>query len=105
MPIDHDHYYGAKARVAVERNGEPLGILTPEKRLYFQQEQPSTIPAIAASLGGDLYLILVGLEPDQSVALKAYVNPLVNWIWFGGLVFVIGNTLLLWPMPVRPRSG
>ena len=46
-------------------------------------------------------MILVGLEEDRSVALKVYINPLVNWIWIGGFVFVIGSTLLLWPLPER----
>jgi cytochrome c-type biogenesis protein CcmF len=69
--------------------------------MYFQQETPTTIPAVASTLREDLYVILVGLEPDQSAALKVYVNPLVNWVWIGGFVFVIGNTLLLWPLGRR----
>jgi hypothetical protein len=28
----------------------------------------------------------------------------VNWIWIGGFVFIIGNALVLWPVPER-RSG
>jgi len=48
-------------------------------------------------------VILTGLEPDQSAALKVYINPLVNWIWIGGFIFVVGNTLLLWRMP-RPGA-
>jgi cytochrome c-type biogenesis protein CcmF len=38
------------------------------------------------------------------VALKVYRNPLVNWIWLGGFVFVLGNALVLWPLPER-RAG
>jgi cytochrome c-type biogenesis protein CcmF len=101
QPVSHPHYAGAVARVGVRANGEPLGVLLPEKRMYFQQETPTTIPAVASSLREDLYVILVGLEPDQSAALKVYVNPLVNWVWIGGFVFVAGNTLLLWPLGRR----
>ena len=100
-PVSHPHYAGAQLRIALYREDEPVGILLPEKRMYFQQEQPATIPAIASSLREDVYVILVGLEPDRSAALKVYINPLVNWIWIGGFVFVIGNALLLWPMPER----
>jgi cytochrome c-type biogenesis protein CcmF len=46
-------------------------------------------------------MILAGIEPDQSIALKVYINPLVNWIWIGGLIFIVGNTLILWPIPER----
>jgi cytochrome c-type biogenesis protein CcmF len=101
QPLSHPHYAGAIARVGVRERGEPVGVLLPEKRMYFQQETPTTIPAVASSFSEDLYVILVGLEPDQSAALKVYVNPLVNWVWIGGFVFVAGNTLLLWPLSRR----
>jgi cytochrome c-type biogenesis protein CcmF len=96
-PVDHPHYAGAVARIALYDDGQPVGMLLPEKRMYFSQEQPTTIPAVASNLREDFYVILAGLEPDQRAALKVYVNPLVNWIWIGGFVFVFGNTLLLWP--------
>jgi cytochrome c-type biogenesis protein CcmF len=103
-PVRHAHYAGAVARVALYDQGEPVGILAPEKRMYFQQEQPTTIPAVSSTLREDVYVILAGLEADQSAALKVYVNPLVNWIWIGGLVFVLGNALVLWPLPERTRQ-
>ncbi|MEE8314589.1 MAG: heme lyase CcmF/NrfE family subunit [Myxococcota bacterium] len=99
--VTHPHYAGAVARLALSKDGRPVGILTPQKRMYFQQEQPATIPAVSSTLREDFYVILVGLEEDRSVALKVYINPLVNWIWIGGFVFVIGNTLLLWRLPER----
>ena len=101
QPVSHPHYAGAIARIALWKDGEPVGILTPEKRVYLQQETPTTLPAVSSTLREDFYVILTGLEPDQSAALKVYINPLVNWIWIGGFVFVFGNTLLLWRMP-RP---
>jgi cytochrome c-type biogenesis protein CcmF len=103
-PVLHSHYAGAQVRLALYDHGEPVGILTPEKRVYFQQEQPTTLPAVASDLGGDFYVILNGLEPDLSAALKVYVNPLVNWIWIGGFIFVVGNTILLWRIPERSST-
>jgi cytochrome c-type biogenesis protein CcmF len=100
-PLRHPHYAGAVARVAVYEEGEPIGMLLPEKRMYFQQETPATMPAVASSMREDLYVILAGLEPDQSAAFKVYINPLVIWIWIGGGVFLLGNALVLWPLPER----
>jgi cytochrome c-type biogenesis protein CcmF len=99
--LDHQHYAGAQARVAVWKGDRPVSILKPEKRFYFQQEMPATLPAVSSSLREDLYVILGSLEPDQSISLKVYINPLVNWIWAGGIVFVLGNTMLLWRSPER----
>ncbi len=104
-PVSHPHYAGAVARLALYEHGKPIGMLLPEKRMYFQQEQPTTIPAVSSGLSEDFYVILAGLEPDQHAALKVYVNPLVNWIWIGGFVFVFGNTLLLWPFGGRDKTG
>ncbi len=100
-PVSHPHYAGAVARLALRNHGKPVGILQPEKRMYFQQEQPTTIPAVSSTLAEDFYVILVGIEADQSAAIKVYINPLVNWIWIGGFVFVVGNTVLLWPVRKR----
>ena len=46
-------------------------------------------------------MTLTALEADGSATLKVYRNPLVNWIWIGGLVFVIGTLAVMWPHPTR----
>lgn len=99
--LDHPHYAGALARLALWNRDEPVAILKPEKRFYFQQNQPATFPAVSSNLNEDFYVILTGLEDDQSVSIKAFINPLVNWIWIGGFFFILGNTLLLWRIPER----
>jgi len=97
--IPAQHYGGAKARVALYDGGQPVSILTPEKRMYWLEEQPTSIPAIHSTWSEDLYVILTALEEDGSATLKIYRNPLVNWIWLGGLVLILGNFLILWPHP------
>jgi cytochrome c-type biogenesis protein CcmF len=46
-------------------------------------------------------VILTALEPDGSATLKIYHNPLVNWGWAGGGIFVLGCLIVLWPHPER----
>ena len=50
-------------------------------------------------------MILSGLEPDQSAALKIYINPLVNWLWAGSWIFVVGCILILWRIPEPRRES
>ena len=103
-PIPAQHYGGAKARVALYRDDQPVSMLTPEKRMYWLEQQPTSIPAIYSTLSEDLYVILTALEEDGSATLKVYRNPLVNWIWIGGLILIVGNIIILWPHPNRTRE-
>jgi cytochrome c-type biogenesis protein CcmF len=100
------HYGGARARIALFRGDEPLGVMAPEKRMYWLEQQPASIPAIWSTPRADLYVILTNLESDGSATLKVYLNPLVNWIWLGGAVFVLGTLAVMWPhRSRRPESG
>ncbi len=105
--IPAQHYGGAKARVALYRGGDenhggkPLAIMTPEKRLYWLEQQPNSIPSIYSGWREDLYVILTAVEPDGSGTFKIYHNPLVNWGWAGGVIFVLGCLVVLWPHPER----
>jgi len=99
--IPAQHFGGAKARIALYEGGAGIKTLTPEKRTYWLEQQPTSIPAIHSTLREDLYLVLTAIEPDGSATLKIYRNPLVNWLWIGGAVFVLGSLLIMWPHPER----
>ncbi len=101
--IPHQHYGGAKARIALYRGDEGLRVLTPEKRVYWLEQQPASIPAIYSTLREDIYIILTNVEADGSATLKIHRNPLVNWIWIGGFVFILGNVFVMWPHPEREQ--
>ena len=79
--------------------------MTPEKRLYWLEQQPNSIPSIWSSWREDLYVILTAVEPDGSGTFKIYHNPLVNWGWAGGGLFVVGCLIVLWPHPPRGAAG
>ena len=95
------HYGGARARIALYQDEQPLAVMLPEKRMYWLEQQPASIPSIHSTLQEDLYVILTALEADGSATLKVYRNPLVNWIWIGGVVFVLGTLAVMWPHPGR----
>jgi cytochrome c-type biogenesis protein CcmF len=102
------HYGGARARIALYQDDRPLGVMVPEKRMYWLEQQPASIPAVHSTMREDLYVVLTALENDGSATLKVYRNPLVNCIWFGGAIFVLGTVAIMWPHPggsSEPRSG
>ena len=98
-PIPQQHYGGAVARLALFEGDRPVAVMAPEKRMYWLEQQPASIPSIHSTLREDLYVILTSLERDGSATLKIYRNPLVNWIWIGGFTFVLGAVVILWPHP------
>ena len=85
------------AKLTVSRDGKYLTTLLPEKRLYFAQNQPTTEVALRTSPLEDLYVIMAGFEPSKAVTFKVFINPLVFWMWMGGLVVVIGTIIAIWP--------
>ena len=101
-PITQQHYGGATARLALFRQERPLAVMEPEKRIYWLEDQPSTIPSIYSTWSEDIYVILNAIETDGSATVKIYRNPLVNWIWAGAILFAMGGISILWPHP--PRS-
>ena len=43
-------------------------------------------------------MVYAGLSPETQVpVIHAFLNPLVKWIWLGGLVVVLGTLVTLLP--------
>lgn len=83
----------AQAVLSVSKDDKYIGSITPRRDYYYDSGQSLTIPGVRSTLGDDLYVILVDWEPItyQQATFKVYHNPLVNWLWIGGFVFVIGT--------------
>jgi len=89
----------ARATMSVSQNGRPVGDLFPRRDFYYDSGQPMTIPGVRSTLEDDLYILLVDWEPITStgVTFKVYRNPLINWLWIGGFVFILGTLVAAWP--------
>jgi cytochrome c-type biogenesis protein CcmF len=85
--------------VDIYKDGEYLGELNPRIDYYFDSQQTMTIPGNRSTLRDDLYILLVNWEPATATGatFKIYVNPLVNWLWFGSLLFLVGIVIAAWP--------
>jgi cytochrome c-type biogenesis protein CcmF len=103
--IPAQHFGGAVARIALFEHGRPLATLVPEKRMYWLEQQPASIPAVWSTLNEDLYVILTAIEADGAATLKIRRNPLVSWVWLGGLTFVLGTALVMWPHATPRRAS
>ena len=89
----------ARAVVSVYEDGRYVGELHPRRDYYYESQQPMTIPGVRSTWEDDFYVLLVDWQPisTQGATFKVYHNPLVNWLWLGGVVFILGTLVAAWP--------
>ena len=83
----------------VLRDGKVIQRMYPA-RWYFRgrEEEPTTETAIRRGFAQDLHVVIQSFEVDtKAVALQVTVNPLINWIWFGVGVLILGTAVALLP--------
>lgn len=87
------------AQLTVTRGSSSLGRMYPAKWFYRHHEQePTTEVALRRGPGEDLYLVLAGYDPqNQSATIAITINPLVDWIWLGVGVMLMGTFIALLP--------
>jgi cytochrome c-type biogenesis protein CcmF len=91
------------ATVDVARDNVPVTTLTPAREFFPSfRNQPASEVDIHHTLTEDLYLVLLSAADDGSATFKGYLNPLVSWIWLGGIVLIFGGVITMLP-DVRER--
>jgi cytochrome c-type biogenesis protein CcmF len=91
------------ATVQVAKNGTPAGIMTSEKRQHVDSFnrptfEPSTEVGIRSNLQEDIYIVFAGaVNGTEEAVYRFNLNPLVSWVWIGGLVLTLGGVLTMWP--------
>jgi cytochrome c-type biogenesis protein CcmF len=97
-----------RAPMTVVRGGSST-VLMPQMVYYpTQQETPSSDPAIWGGPGQlfleDFYVLMASLEPHGGLAtFQMHVNPLMDWIWGGGFIMLLGSVWALWPRQTSRR--
>jgi cytochrome c-type biogenesis protein CcmF len=72
--------------------------MAPEKRTYLVNGQPQTMVANHSTMRWDLYVVYEGRDSTSGLPIiKAFLNPLVMWIWVGLTVVVAGTLVALVP--------
>jgi cytochrome c-type biogenesis protein CcmF len=92
------NYTSQRATLEVFRNGKSEMMLYPERRLFSASQVTETIVAIESTPLRDLYVVYSGVDPSTNKpVVHAFLNPLVKWIWFGGIVVILGTGLAMFP--------
>jgi cytochrome c-type biogenesis protein CcmF len=96
------HRFMVIADVSVlDTDGGVRGTMIPRLNYYGGRDEPIATPAVRSRPHNDLYLTLIAFDQaGTSATLTIIVEPLVVWIWIGGLVIGLGALLAL--LPIRP---
>ncbi len=93
-----NNYAGLMATVAVLRDGKEVTTLAPEKRFYPASEQTTSEVRIHNTLKEDVYLVFSGVNEDDGKGIfQVWINPLVMWVWIGGIVLAAGTIVTVLP--------
>ncbi|NOZ71860.1 MAG: heme lyase CcmF/NrfE family subunit [Chloroflexi bacterium] len=98
---NHD---SAIAQVLVTKGDKVVGTLKPRMNFYStlagRDMGPTSEVGLHTNLIEDVYVVFNGWESDGNLgAFEIFVNPLMLWMWLGGLVMIIGTVFAVWPIP------
>ena len=93
-----------EAVLRVERDGEHITTLRPQRNLHIAQRQPQSEVAIRTTPVEDLYAVVTSFDADGAAAVRAFINPLTWWIWAGAIVMLAGIFVVMSGEPVGARS-
>jgi cytochrome c-type biogenesis protein CcmF len=104
---DNSNYSSEAASLDVYRDGKYLTRLNPELRFFKANGgQPDHIVADHSTFREDLYVIYEGRNPDTGhPIIKAFINPLVSWVWIGVFIVILGTGLALVPNAAALRAA
>ncbi len=98
----------AQATLGVIQDGKRIATLEPSNTYYPRQQQNMTEPAIygdAPFFRRDVYAIIQGWENNfEYVSFRVYVNPMVAWVWMGGICYLLATVMTMFPDPGEARS-
>ena len=90
--IQGPNWVADKGTFFIFKNKINIGSLYPERRFFPASQVTTSEPAIMSRVFSDLYVVLgEKITENNSYAIRVYYSPLLNWIWFGIILMVLGG--------------
>jgi cytochrome c-type biogenesis protein CcmF len=88
-------------------DGRSIGIMSSAKQEYLDSQrnapfQPITEVGIRSTAKLDTYVAFAGMLESGAAEFRVTFNPLVVWVWVGGLVMMFGGLIVMWPQADHP---
>jgi len=103
--VEGVNWGGKEALFDVYEDGKIITQLNPQKRFYTVSQTPTTETAIYQLRMGHLFVTIPEVAPDGTWArVRILHNPLVTWVWAGGVMMAIGAFMNILRNTRRKRS-
>jgi cytochrome c-type biogenesis protein CcmF len=104
--VDGPNFTELIAPMTVAKNGRVMGEILPKKHIYDKNPvQPMSEVGLRAGVVEDVYAVLAGWDNmGETASFKVFVNPLMSWMWVGGIVMMIGVLISAWPRRVASTA-
>jgi cytochrome c-type biogenesis protein CcmF len=103
--VQGPNYASTMATMTVAREGDTVAVLRPEKRFYPVAAMPTTEAAIDNGIARDIYLVIGDPQTGGGWAVRGYVKPFADWLWFGAGLMAFGGVLSLSDRRWRVAAG
>ena len=87
------NYIAEIAEFSLHKHGKTIGLLRPENRFFPVARTRTTEAAITSNGLRDIYLALGEKQQEGGYVIRAWLNPLVRWIWGGVGLMALGGML------------
>ena len=112
MPADCTDWYKDRGRdimlvagyLTVTQPGKAPIHVTPYREIFLNGTGELTPPGVLSTVGEDLYLLFLG-EQSGFGTIKVFVNPLIQFLWTGGIILVLGTLVAMWPSAAERRES
>jgi len=88
--VEGPNYSAVQADVLVERDGETVIVLQPEKRTYRVQQNPMTEADIHPRLHRDIFVAMGEPLGQGAWSMRIQYKPYIRFIWLGAFIMAFG---------------
>ena len=103
--VEGPNYIATQARLHLYENGQDIGILAPEKRIYPVAGMPTSEAGIDNGFWRDVYAVIGDPQENGGWAVSIHIKPFANWIWGGSIIMALGGVLSLSDRRYRVAAG
>ncbi|MBN1359015.1 MAG: heme lyase CcmF/NrfE family subunit [Sedimentisphaerales bacterium] len=99
------NFTATSAKISVFKGQTKIDGLSPSRAFYESSRRETSEVDVRRTWAGDLYLALTQVDRGgRLINLTVHVKPLINWIWIGTILMVVGTALVIFAV-LRKRPA